>query len=53
MSIDEFRQLVRSLGMSQKQLAQKLGVHRSTLQRWESGKTRIPKHIVEYLKSLS
>lgn len=40
------------LDMTQRVLAQRLGVHYTTVARWESGRTAIPKAITMALKEL-
>lgn len=52
MSAQEIRRLRQALGMTQVQLAALLDVHKATIKRWETGKTRVPGHVVTYLKSL-
>lgn len=53
MSAEEIKQLRHSLGMTQQQLADKLGVGIATIKRWEGGKSRVPRHVIEYLKGLA
>ena len=40
------RRIRKSKGVSQKWMAQQLGVHRVTYQHYESGQTRVPKSIL-------
>lgn len=42
MSSDEIREARRELGLTVKQIADKLGVHRDTYSKWERGAQKIP-----------
>nr|HDO80594.1 XRE family transcriptional regulator [Candidatus Bathyarchaeota archaeon] len=49
---EELRLLRRTLGLSQEKLAKKLGIDPSTLWRWENGKRRPPKGMLNKLRTL-
>lgn len=42
LSSDEIREARRELGLTVKQIADKLGVHRDTYSKWERGAQKIP-----------
>jgi len=48
----ELKALRKNLGMSQAQLAEKLGIDRVTVARWESGMRNIPPMLALALKAL-
>lgn len=52
MTNDEFRTSLRALGISQRWLAERLGVHKSTVSHWATGAAPIPKYAAEYLRVL-
>ena len=52
MSTEEIKGLREALGLTRTQLANELRVHRSTVQRWEAGKNRVPPHVPQFLKAL-
>jgi DNA-binding transcriptional regulator YiaG len=39
---DEFKRMREAAGLTQEKLAERLGVHRVTIARWETGERRIP-----------
>ena len=45
MSPQQFRQVLRQLGLSQVQAAKRLGVNPRTLRRWVAGDSRIPESV--------
>jgi DNA-binding transcriptional regulator YiaG len=47
---DELRHLRDRLGLTQALLAERLGVHRITLVRWEQGRARIPAAAAELVR---
>ena len=49
MTPDEFRQARERLGLSARELADKLGVHPRTVQRWAGGSQRVPGPVVAAL----
>ena len=52
MTLTEIKQTRKKLNLTQESLAQKLGVSFSTINRWESGKTRPKKKNITLLKKL-
>lgn len=48
----ELKQIRKALGLSPIELAQRLGVHRSTVQRWERGLVSIPRVVEVALEGL-
>ena len=53
MTASEFRHLRVRLGFTQGRLAERLGVHRITLVRWEQGHTRIPEATAQLLRLMA
>jgi transcriptional regulator with XRE-family HTH domain len=51
MTPDQFRATLKSLGLRQTHLAERLGVHRTTVSRWSTGDLAIPRY-VEYVLEL-
>jgi transcriptional regulator with XRE-family HTH domain len=49
----EFRSALKSLGLSQRSLAERLGVEASTVNRWALGKAPVPKYAVYVLSLLA
>jgi DNA-binding transcriptional regulator YiaG len=52
MDRDEFKKLMARLRLSQTDLAQRLYVDRTTVNRWAMGTRRVPGPVVAYLKLL-
>lgn len=53
MSRDEFRAAMKALGLSQRDLASRLGVALSTVSAWATGKAPVPKYASAYLELLA
>lgn len=45
----DFRALLRAAGLSQRALAQRLGVDHGTVSRWARGSLAVPRYAVAYL----
>jgi transcriptional regulator with XRE-family HTH domain len=52
MTADQIRDVLRSLGKSQTQLANELGIEHNTVWRWIHGVNPIPQWIVAYISLL-
>lgn len=52
MKHEEFRAILKALKLSQPQLAKRLGVDVTTVNRWATGKTRIQEGAAAYLRLL-
>jgi transcriptional regulator with XRE-family HTH domain len=50
---DDFRAALKSLGVSQLELAERLGVDPSTVNRWATGKVALPQHVRYVIELLS
>jgi DNA-binding transcriptional regulator YdaS (Cro superfamily) len=50
MTAPEFRALLRSVGLTQRALAQRLGVAPSTVNYWCMGRCPVPRYAVAYLE---
>lgn len=50
--IDFLKQFRAESGLTQHELAQKVGVYVRTVRRWEAGDSKIPKATILFLKSL-
>ena len=53
MTASELKRHRRRLGMTQRALAQRIGVHPVTVAKWESAMVAIPKPIAELVKLLA
>ena len=53
MTQPEFRSTLKALGMSQRELARRLGVAVSTVSAWATGKTPVPTYVPVYFALLS
>ena len=53
MTAPELRAILKSLGLSQRSLAERLGVQISTVNRWALGKAPVPKYAVYVLSLLA
>jgi len=53
MTAPEFRAALKSLNLSQRALAARLGVERSTVNRWAVGKAAVPQYVAYVLELLS
>lgn len=51
MTADEFRATLRDLGMSQTELRLRLGLNKSTVNRWAQNQLDVPQYAVAYLES--
>lgn len=52
MTADEFRAALKSLGLRQRWLAERLGVETSTVNRWATGKAPVPQYAAYVLELL-
>ena len=52
MTPEEFKQARVDLGLSSRKLAERLGVHWRTVQRYASGELKVPPQIKEKIKEL-
>lgn len=53
MTAPEFRSTLKSLHLSQRSLAERLGVETSTVNRWALGKAPVPRYAVYVLELLA
>lgn len=53
MTTNEFRAAMKALGLSQRDLAFRLGVALSTVSAWATGKVPVPKYASAYLELLA
>jgi transcriptional regulator with XRE-family HTH domain len=53
MTPEDFRAALKSLGLSQLELAERLGVDPSTVNRWATGRAALPRYVVYVLELLS
>ena len=51
MTAVEFRAAMRNLGITQRALAERLGLAISTVNRWAMGQAEVPQYAVAYLES--
>jgi transcriptional regulator with XRE-family HTH domain len=49
MTPQEFRSALRAIGLSQRALAERLGLAISTVNRWAVGPTPVPRYAIAYL----
>lgn len=52
MTPDKFKRVRLALGLTQRELADQLGVHRVTVARWEVGERRIPEPVARLLERI-
>jgi transcriptional regulator with XRE-family HTH domain len=53
MTTAEFRSTIRALGLTQRALAERLGLATSTVNRWAQGQVEVPQYAVAYLECCS
>ena len=53
MTAAEFHRIIRSLDMSQRELAARFNVAHSTVSAWATGKAPVPGTVVAYLESVA
>ena len=53
MTHTEFRSTLKSLGITQRSLAERLGVGRSAVNRWAQGTRPVPQYVVYVLELLA
>ncbi len=51
MTADEFRAALKELGMSQTELRVRLGLNKSTVNRWAQAQLDVPQYAVAYLET--